>query len=111
MANSSETVIEALLGEDVVSLAADMFVATFTGVGLGHLRYRQQVEKELHRRFGKPRGSVVHHAYQAIAMHIVLVWERAWIAARTTAGALMLLPDGVRLLDTKDVAGGLRAML
>jgi hypothetical protein len=111
MANSPDAAVEALLGEEIVPLAADIFVSTFTGVGLGRERFGTRVDKELRRRFGKPRDSDGHHAFQAVAMQILLLWERALIAARTHAGVLILLPDGVRLLDTRDVAAGLRSLL
>ncbi|WP_326594939.1 hypothetical protein [Streptomyces sp. NBC_01803] len=103
--------VEALLGEKIVPLAAATFVATFAGVGLGRERARNRVDKELHRRFGKPRGSDAHHAYQAVILQIVLIWERAGVAARAHSGVLILLPDGARLLDATDVADKLRALL
>lgn len=105
MVNGSDAAIEALLGEEKVALAASIFVATFTGVELGREVDRAQVDKELYRRFGKPRG-YANYAYKAVVFEIVLIWERARIAVRAYSSMLFLLPDGVRLLDTKDVAGG-----
>jgi hypothetical protein len=110
MVNSSDAAVEALLAEEKVALAASIFVAAFTGVGLGRELDRAQVDKELYRRFGKPRGDA-NYAYKAVVFEIVLIWERARIAVRAYSSMLFLLPDGVRLLDSKDVAGGLRALL
>ncbi|MDX3230860.1 hypothetical protein [Streptomyces sp. ME19-01-6] len=107
-----ETDVEALLGEEIVALAASTFTVVFTGVGLGREQARNRVDKELYRRYGKPRGSDAHHAYQAVILQIVLVWERAGVAARAVAsGQLVLLPNGARLLDATDAARELRALL
>lgn len=111
MTNSSGAAAKALLSAEIVPLAADVFAAVFTGVGLGREQARYEVDKELHRRFGKPRGRDEHYAYKAVVMQIMLIWERALVAARAHSGVLILLPDGARLLDTRDVAGGLRALL
>jgi hypothetical protein len=111
MANSSDAAVDALLSEEIVPLAASVFAAVFTGVGLGREQARFEVDKELHRRFGKPHGRDAHYAYKAVVMQILLIWERALVAARAHSGVLILLPDGLRLLDTKDVARGLRALL
>jgi hypothetical protein len=111
MNGSSGTGVEALLGEEIVALAASTFVAAFTGVGLGREQARGRVDKELYRRFGKPRGSDTHYAYRAVSLQIVLIWERAGIVARATSGPLILLPDGCRLLDATDTARELRALL
>lgn len=111
MTNSSDAAVEALLGAEIVPLAASVFAAVFTGAGLGRERARYEVDKELHRRFGKPRGGDAHYAYKAVVMQIMLVWERALVAARAHSGMLILLPDGARLLDTRDLAGGLWALL
>ncbi len=112
MIESSGAGVEALLGEEIVALAASTFVVVFTGVGLGHKQARNRVDQELYGRFGKPRGSDAHHAYQAVILQIVLIWERAGIAARATAsGQLVLLPDGTRLLDATDAARELRTLL
>jgi hypothetical protein len=102
---------EALLGAEILPLAASTFVATFTGVGLGRERARNVLDKEIYRRFGKPRGSDAHHAYQAVILQIVLIWEQARLAARTSVGPLTLLPDGARLLAATDPLGELRALL
>jgi hypothetical protein len=112
MSQSSATGVEALLGEEILPLAASTFVVTFTGVGLGREQARNRVDKEIHRRFGKPsfRGDA-YHAYRAVILQIVLIWERARIAARSPAGGLILLPDGIRLLDAVDAADELRALL
>lgn len=109
--DASDDAVEALLGEEIVPLAADIFVATFTGVGLGRERFQGRADKELRRRFGKPRDSDASHAYQAVVLQIVLIWEQALIAARSHPGVLTLLPDGARLLDSKDAAAGLKALL
>jgi hypothetical protein len=111
MIESSGTGVEALLNEEIVALAASTFVVVFTGVGLGREQARNRVDKELYGRFGKPRGTDAHHAYQAVILQIVLVWERAGIAARTTTGPLVLLPDGARLLNATDAARELRTLL
>lgn len=111
MSQSSATGVEALLGEEILPLAASTFVVTFTGVGLGRTQARNRVDKEIHRRFGKPRRGDAYHAYQAVILQIVLIWEQARIAARTQAGGLILLPDGTRLLDAADAADELRALL
>ncbi|MEU2134984.1 hypothetical protein [Streptomyces sp. NPDC018352] len=111
MDGSSGTGVEALLGEEIVALAASTFVVAFTDVGLGREQARDRVDKELYRRFGKPRGSDAYYAYRAVILQIVLVWERAGIAARTASGPLILLPDGSRLLDATDAARELRALL
>lgn len=103
--------VEALLGEDILPLAAGTFVVTFAGVGLGRERARNTLDKEINRRFGKPRGSDAHYAYKAVILQIVLIWEQARIAARTSTGGLTLLPDGRRLLDTTDPIAALRALL
>lgn len=111
MTDTTDSGIEALLDEEIVSLAASTFVAAFTGTGLGREQALSQIDKELHRRFGKPRRSGDHYVYQAVILQIVLVWEQARIAARAHPGALVLLPDGVRLLDATDAADELRALL
>ncbi|MEV0894042.1 hypothetical protein [Promicromonospora sp. MEB111] len=111
MTESSGAGVEALLGEDTVSLAASTFVTVFTGVGLGHEQTRHEVDKDLRRRFGKPRSSDDHYAYEAVVLQLVLVWEQARIAARAHSGALVLLPDGARLLATSNAADTLRALL
>jgi hypothetical protein len=111
MAESAGTGVEALLGEEILPLAASTFVVTFTDVGLGRDQARNRLDKEIHRRFGKPRGSDAYHAYQAVILQIVLIWERAQIAARSHAGFLILLPNGVRLLEATDVASELRTLL
>jgi hypothetical protein len=111
MTESSGTGVEALLSEEIVALAASTFAVVFTDVGLGRGQARNRVDKELHRRFGKPRTSDARHAYQAVILQIVLIWERAGIAARTSSGPLVLLPDGARLLDATDAAHELRALL
>jgi hypothetical protein len=112
MVESSGAGVEALLDEDIVALAASTFTVVFAGVGLGREQARNRVDKELYGRFGKPRGSDTHHAYQAVILQIVLVWERAGIAARAVAsGQLVLLPDGARLLKTTDAARELRNLL
>ncbi|MFI6337754.1 hypothetical protein [Streptomyces sp. NPDC050535] len=103
--------VEALLGEEILPLAVGTFVVTFTGVGLGRDRARNVLDKEIYRRFGKPRGSDAHHAYKAVILQIVLIWEQARIAARASTGGLTLLPDGARLLDATDAVDGLRALL
>src|SRR5436309_147952 len=94
MAESPTAGVEALLGEEILPLAASTFVVTFTGVGLGRERARNVLDKEIHRRFGKPRGSDAYYAYQAVVLQIVLIWEQARIAARASHGPLTLLPDG-----------------
>jgi hypothetical protein len=109
--DTTDSGVEALLGEEIVSLAASTFVATFTGIGLGREEALSQIDKELHRRFGKPRRSGDHYAYQAVVLQIVLVWEQARIAARAHPGVLIVLPDGVRLLGATDAADELRALL
>lgn len=111
MTESPGAGVEALLREEIVALAASTFAAVFTGVGLGRAQARNRVDKELYSRFGKPRGSDAHHAYQAVVLQIVLVWERAGIAARTVSGPLVLLPDGARLLGAADAAHELRTLL
>lgn len=111
MAEISDAGVETLLGEEIVSLAASTFVTVFTGVGLGREQARNRVDKELHRRFGKPRGSDGRHAYEAVVLQIVLIWEQARVAARSTTGPLILLPDGARLLNSTNPADDLRALL
>ncbi|MEU7749262.1 hypothetical protein [Nonomuraea sp. NPDC049158] len=111
MTESSGTGVEALLNEEIVALAASTFVVVFTGVGLGREQARNRVDKELYGRFGKPRGSDAHYAYRAVILQIVLLWERAGIAARATTGPLILLPDGARLLNATDAARELRTLL
>lgn len=86
-------------------------MAAFTGIGLGREQNRSRIDNELNRRFGKPRRSGDYYAYQAVILQIVLVWEQARIAARAYSGALVLLPDGVRLLGATDAADELRALL
>ncbi|MEV5493530.1 hypothetical protein AB0L47_37140 [Streptomyces bobili] len=86
-------VSRALLGEEIVPLAAGTFVVTFAGVGLGRQRARNVLDKEIYRRFGKPRGSDAYYAYQAVIVQIVLIWEQARISARTSTGGLTLLCD------------------
>jgi hypothetical protein len=108
MAESAGPGVEALLGEEILPLAASTFVVTFTDVGLGREQARNRLDKEIHRRFGKPRGS---DAYQAVILQIVLIWERAQIAARSHSGVLILLPNGARLLEATDVASELRTLL
>ncbi|MFJ2900624.1 hypothetical protein ACIO87_37925 [Streptomyces sp. NPDC087218] len=106
------TGVEALLGEEIIALAASAFTVVFTGVGLGREQARNLLDKELYGRFGKPRGNDAYHAYQAVILQIVLVWERAGIAARAAAsGRLVLLPDGARLLNATDAARELRKLL
>jgi len=109
VANSADA--DAVLSAEIVPLAASVFAAVFAGAGLGRERARYEVDKELHRRFGKPRGADAHYAYKAVVMQIMLLWERALVAARAHSGMLILLPDGARLLDTRDPAVGLRALL
>ena len=111
MTESSATGVEALLGEEILPLAAGTFVVTFAGVGLGREQARNRVDKEIHRRFGKPRRGDDYHAYQAVILQIVLIWEQARIAARAYSGGLILLPDGTRLLDATDAVDELRALL
>lgn len=111
MTDTTDSGVEALLGEEIVALAASTFVAAFTGIGLGREQARSRIDKELHRRFGKPRRSGDHYAYQAVILQIVLVWEQARIAARAHPGVLVLLPDGARLLGATDAADELRALL
>jgi hypothetical protein len=111
MTESSGTGAEALLREDTVPLAASTFVEVFSSVGLGREQARHEVDKELRRRFGKPHSSDDHYAYEAVALQLVLVWEQARIAARAHAGALVLLPDGVRLLAASNAVDKLRALL
>jgi hypothetical protein len=111
MIESSAAGVEALLGEEILPLAASTFVVTFTGVGLGRERARNVLDKEIYRRFGKPRGSDAHYAYQAVILQIVLIWEHARIAARSPVGPLILLPDGARLLGATDALDELRALL
>lgn len=111
MTDTTDSGVEALLAEEIVALAASTFVAAFTGIGLGHEQNRSRIDNELHRRFGKPRRSGDHYAYQAVILQIVLVWEQARVAARGHSGALVLLPDGVRLLGATDAADELRALL
>lgn len=103
--------VQALLGEEVLPLAASTFVVTFTGVGLGRERARNVLDKEIYRRFGKPRGSDASYAYKAVILQIVLIWEQARIAARASTGGLTLLPNGARLLDAPDAVDELRALL
>lgn len=103
--------VEALLGEEIVPLAAGTFVVTFAGVGLGRQRARNVLDKEIYRRFGKSRGSDAYYAYQAVIVQIVLIWEQARISARASTGGLTLLPDGARLLAATDTADELRALL
>lgn len=103
--------VQALLGEEVLPLAATTFVVTFKGVGLGRERARNVLDKEIYRRFGKPRGSDAYYAYQAVILQIVLIWEQARIAARVSTGGLTLLPNGARLLDAPDAVDDLRALL
>lgn len=112
MTESSGADVEGLLGEEIVALAASTFVVVFAGVGLGREQARNRVDKELYRRFGKPRGGDAHHAYQAVILQIVLLWERAGVAARAVAsGQLVLLPGGARLLNATDAARELRTLL
>lgn len=111
MTESSGTGVEALLREDIIPLAANTFVAVFTGVGLGRNQARNLVDKELVRRFGKPRGSDDSHAFEAVVNQMVLVWEQARIASRTLQGPLLLLPDGARLLAASNPVDELRALL
>ena len=111
MTDTSDSGVEALLGEEIVSLAASTFVTAFAGIGLGREQARSQIDKELHRRFGKPLRSGDHYAYQAVILQIVLVWEQARIAARAHSGVLILLPDGVRLLGATSAVDELRALL
>ncbi|SFY44423.1 hypothetical protein OH786_34715 (plasmid) [Streptomyces atratus] len=111
MSQSSTTGAEALLGEEILPLAARTFVMTFTGVGLGRWQARNVVDKEIYRQFGKPGRGDAHHAYQAVILQIVLIWEQARVAARASTGGLILLPDGVRLLGAADAVDELRALL
>ncbi|WP_331766193.1 hypothetical protein [Embleya sp. NBC_00896] len=111
MTESSGTGVEALLREEIIALAAGTFVVVFSGVGLGRGQARNRVDKEFYRRFGKPARGDAYHAYQAVIMQIVLIWEQARVAARANSGPLVLLPDGVRLLDATDPASELRALL
>ena len=111
MTEGSAAGVEALLGEEILPLAAGTFVVTFTGVALGRERARNVLDKEIHRRFGKPRGSDAHYAYEAVILQIVLIWEQARLAARTSAGPLTLLPDGARLLGATNPLDELRALL
>ncbi|GAA1283094.1 hypothetical protein [Saccharothrix xinjiangensis] len=103
--------VEALLSAAIRPLAASTFVATFTGVGLGRERGRNVLDKEIYRRFGKPRNSDAHHTYQAVIVQIVLIWEQALLAARSSHGPLLLLPDGVRVLAATDPLGELHTLL
>jgi hypothetical protein len=111
MTESSGAGAEALLGEAILPLAASTFVVTFAGVRLGREQARNVLDKEIYRRFGKPRGSDAHYAYQAVILQIVLIWEQARLAARTSVGPVRLLPDGARLLGAADPLGELRALL
>ncbi|WP_410614388.1 hypothetical protein [Amycolatopsis sp. lyj-109] len=111
MTESSTAGAEALLSEAILPLAASTFVVTFTGVGLGRERARNVLDKEIYRRFGKPRGSDAHHAYQAVIVQIVLIWEQALLAARTSSGPLRLLPDGARVLAATDPLGEVHTLL
>lgn len=111
MTESAAGGVEALLGEEILPLAADTFVVTFTEVELGRQRARNVLDKEIYRRFGKPRGSDAYYAYQAVTLQIVLVWEQARLSARASTGGLILLPDGARLLDATDATDELRALL
>lgn len=111
MTDPSDSGVEALLGEEIISLAASTFVAAFTGIGLGREQNQIRIDNELHRRFGKARRTGDYYAYQAVVLEIILVWEQARVAARAHAGVLVLLPDGVRLLGATNAASELRALL
>ncbi|KOV85322.1 hypothetical protein [Nocardia sp. NRRL S-836] len=102
---------QALLGAAIRPLAASTFVATFTGVGLGREQARNVLAKEIHARFGKPRDSDTHDAHRAVVIQIVLIWEQVLLAARTSHGPLLLLPDGARVLAAADPLGELHALL
>ncbi|MEV1069220.1 hypothetical protein [Streptomyces sp. NPDC050263] len=69
------------------------------------------MDKEIYRRFGKPRWGDARLAYRAVILQIVLIWEQARIAARSHGGGPILLPDGLRLLDAADAADELRVLL
>ena len=100
-----------MLGAEILPLAASAFVVTFAGVGLGREIARNRLDKEIHRRFGKPRRGDDYYAYRAVILQIVLIWEQARGAARAYSGGLILLPDGARLLNAADPADELRALL
>ncbi|HUQ60295.1 hypothetical protein [Lentzea sp.] len=68
------------------------------------------LDKEINRRFGKPKGSDAYHAHQAVIVQIVLIWERSLLAARTHSGPLQLLPDGARALTAADPLGELHTL-
>jgi hypothetical protein len=104
--------VERLLDTDVVTLAAHAFVATFTGVKLGRNSASGKVLKSLKKQFGDPRWTDANYQiFEAVALEIQLVFERARVAARTTSGPLVLLPRGVGLLAAPDPVAALRELL
>ena len=110
MAKDPRVSADALLSEDVIALAASMFEVQFTGAKVGRQKSGGQMDKELRRRFGASRTMDDHYAFQAVIYQIILIWERAGAATRTSSG-LLLLPGGVRLLNAEDPDRELRALL
>ncbi|MEV8374858.1 hypothetical protein AB0P21_19125 [Kribbella sp. NPDC056861] len=107
-----EAAVEKLLTADVVTLAAHAFVATFTGVKLGHTVGSGRVRRWLVLEFGKPSWTEeATYAFDAVTDEIKLIFERARVASRQSSGQLMLLPRGVQLLDAPDPVEALREFL
>jgi hypothetical protein len=104
--------IEAMLDTDGIVLAGTIFGAVFEGIGLGGRTASSKVRKQLRARFGTPRWSDPNgHVYDAVAEQTILLWERATVASRITAGELMLLPRGSQLQSAPDPVGALRELL
>ncbi len=109
---STPAEIEKLLAADVVTLAAQAFVATFTGVQLGKNSASGKVLKSVRQQFGNPRWTDAnYHVFEAVSLEIQLVFEQARVAVRLSSGQLKLLPRGARLLNAADPASALRELL
>jgi hypothetical protein len=106
------TSLQAMLDADIVTVAAEAFVPTFTGVELARSAMSAKVTKHLRRQFGNPRWNDPNGlVYEAVTLQVVLLWERAGVAGRAHTGYLMLLPRGVALLAAPNPITALREFL
>ncbi|GAA1530457.1 hypothetical protein [Kribbella lupini] len=106
------TSLQAMLDADIVTVAAEAFAPTFTGVGLAGETASGKVAKHLRRQFGSPRWSDPNGpVYDAVALQTILLWERACVAGRVHSGQLKLLPRGVALQAAPDPTTALREFL
>lgn len=108
----SDSHVQAMLDADIITVAAEAFAPTFTGVKLGREAISTKVTKHLRRQFGNPRWTDPDGpAYDAVALQVILLWERAGVAGRGHTAQLMLLPRGLALLEAPDPVTALREFL